>query len=224
MINFGKVTPDEAIEYFVKKLLLSPEEFKALEDEAKTLAFMVTDLAKDAELNFVFDSIKKALEEGQGFNEWKKNTKELWKKKGWSNHRIKTIYNTNMHQAKSVGTWKQMQETKEDFPYLRYSAILDNHTRASHASMHGKVIHIEDKFWDSFYPPNGLNCRCQAYAITASKAKKFGVTPDVAKVGFADVGWNYNAGKAYDKKLNELSAKQSVKTQKAKTEVESLLK
>ena len=224
MINFGKVTPDEAIEYFVKKLLLSPEEFAALEQDAKVFAFTVSELTKNSELEFVFGSIKKALDEGQGFAEWKKQTKEIWKQKGWSDFRVKTVYQTNMHQAKSIGSWKQMQETKEDFPYLRYSAILDNHTRPSHAMMHGKVLPIDDKFWDSFYPPNGFNCRCQAYAITASKAKKFGVTPDVAKVGFADEGWNYNTGKAYDKKLNELSAQQSVKTEKAKADAQSLLK
>ena len=172
----------------------------------------------------MFGSIKKALEEGQGFAEWKKQTKELWKQKGWSDFRVKTVYQTNMHQAKSIGTWKQMQETKEDFPYLRYSAILDNHTRQSHAMMHGKVLPINDKFWDSFYPPNGFNCRCQAYAITESKAKKFGVTPDVAKVGFADDGWNYNAGKSYDKKLSELSAQALRKTEKAKADAWSLLK
>lgn len=224
MINFGKVTPEEAIEYFVKKLLLSPEEFAALEQDAKTMAFTVSELSKQTELQFVFDSIKKALEEGQGFAEWKKQTKELWKQKGWSDFRIKTVYQTNMHQAKSVGTWKQIQETKEDFPYLRYSAILDSHTRPSHASMHGKVLPVNDKFWDSFYPPNGFNCRCQAYAITESKAKKFGVTPDVAKVGFADDGWNYNAGKSYDKKLSELSAQALRKTEKAKADAWSLLK
>lgn len=204
MFDFGKISPAEAIAFFLAKILLSDEEFAQLEDEAKATAFTIAELAKQTELEFMHSSLLTALEEGMGFSEWKSSIKEIWQKKGWENFRVKTIYQTNMHQAKAVGSWKQMQETKEALPYLRYSAILDSQTRPSHSKMHGIVLPIDDDFWKKFYPPNGFNCRCQAYAITKRKAEKLGITPDVAKVGFADNGWDSNPALSHGKNLSKM--------------------
>ncbi|MBR6060745.1 MAG: hypothetical protein IKP67_01610, partial [Spirochaetales bacterium] len=37
--------------------------------------------------------------------------------------------------------------------------------------MHGKVFRCDDPFWDSFYPPNGFNCRCDVIPLTDDEIK-----------------------------------------------------
>lgn len=198
MFDFGKILPEEAIAFFVAKLLMSPDEFTLLEDQAKAKAFSITDLANNAELLFLHKSLLEALEEGLGFSAWKQNITELRENNGWTDFRLKTIYQTNMHQAKSIGSWHKMQETKEALPYLKYSAILDDRSRPSHKKMHNIVLPIDDPFWKQFYPPNGFGCRCQAYAVSEYKAKKLGITPKNEKLGFADNGWDNNPALAND--------------------------
>ena len=45
-------------------------------------------------------------------------------------------------------------------PYLKYKTQDDDKVRKSHALLHNVSKHIDDPFWDEFYPPNGWNCRC----------------------------------------------------------------
>jgi SPP1 gp7 family putative phage head morphogenesis protein len=223
MLDFGQITPQEAIEYFKEKSLVTPEQFAALSEKAKALAFTVAELSKQKELEFAYGSIKDALQEGMGYEEWKRSTKELWESKGWQDFRLKTIYQTNMHQAKNAGAWQKHELTKDDLPYLRYSAILDSQTRPSHANMHGIVAHVDDPFWDTFYPSNGFGCRCLAYAISEAKAKRLGITPKSRKIGSTDKGFDYNPGKSYDGKLNSLLKEQSKKTEEVKKEVKKMI-
>jgi len=223
MFDFGKILPEEAIAFFIAKLLMSPEEFALLEDEAKAKAFSITDLANNSELLFLHKSLLEALEEGLGFSAWKQNIVELRENNGWEEFRLKTIYQTNMHQAKAVGSWKKMQETKEALPYLKYSATLDSRLRPSHKKMHGIVLPIDDPFWEQFYPPNGFGCRCQAYAITETKAKKLGITPKNEKIGFADNGWNNNPALSNDS-FETLVKEKKNEVEEVKRKIEKRLK
>jgi Phage Mu protein F like protein len=36
----------------------------------------------------------------------------------------------------------------------------DERVRDSHRVLHGITRHIDDVFWDEYYPPNGWSCRC----------------------------------------------------------------
>ncbi len=89
--------------------------------------------------------------------------------------------------------------------------------------MHGIVAHVDDPFWDTFYPSNGFGCRCLAYAISEAKAKRLGITPKSRKIGSTDKGFDYNPGKSYDGKLDSLLKEQSKKTEGVKKEVKKMI-
>lgn len=48
---------------------------------------------------------------------------------------------------------------------FEYVTVGDNRVREEHELLDGVMRKADDPFWDSFWPPNGYNCRCQAVAI-----------------------------------------------------------
>ena len=85
---------------------------------------------------------------------------------------MEVIYRTNMQNAYMAGRWQELQDNRAAMPYLQYTAVMDNRTRPLHRELHGQVYHIDDPFWDTFYPPNGFNCRC---TVTAYGERLFGL-------------------------------------------------
>nr|WP_277620693.1 phage minor head protein [Campylobacter blaseri] len=141
--------------------------------------------------------------------------------------RLKTIYNTNMRTiyAKSRYTGQMLSSAT----HFRYTAVMDNLTRAKHRGMHNLVLPKTDPFWDTNYPPNGWNCRCQVEAITLSEAKRRGlkVREDSNGInGIADIDFAYNPGKT--DKLDEILAKKKdrfkLNTKLTSKEVNAILK
>ena len=55
---------------------------------------------------------------------------------------------------------------------------MDSRTRPSHAALNGKILRYDDPFWNSFYPPNGWNCRCRVRALSESRLTRKGITPE----------------------------------------------
>lgn len=73
---------------------------------------------------------------------------------------LETEYTTNQKQANGARKWAEVSADKQTFPYLQYVAIIDENTRDEHAALDGIIKKINDSFWDTYFPPNGYNCRC----------------------------------------------------------------
>ena len=237
--------PEKALEYFQSKGYIVPknlsDNWTAVWQEAHAKAFTVARVTRMDILQDIRSSLDSALSEGKTFQQFQKELAPVLAKKGWwgttqdengktvrlgSPRRLKTIYDTNINTAYQSGRYKEMAENTENRPYWQYDAVMDSHTRPAHAALNGKVFRYDDPFWNSFYPPNGWNCRCSVRALekqdfkdrglTAEKSgkdlsteeilvsKKTGLTAEVAvyknpltgEKTTTDAGWNYNPGKA----------------------------
>jgi len=62
--------------------------------------------------------------------------------------------------AKAGKKWSKYDEKKTP-PYLEYVTMKDNRVRPAHIYLDGIIKQKDDKFWDTFMPPNGWNCRCK---------------------------------------------------------------
>jgi SPP1 gp7 family putative phage head morphogenesis protein len=77
-----------------------------------------------------------------------------------------TVEKQHIFQSSNANViWNQQVESRETFPYLQYVTANDEVVRRTHAELHGVVEPIKSKFWDTYYPPNGYNCRCTTASI-----------------------------------------------------------
>lgn len=205
--------PAKVVEYLRQKRPEVHFDYDEIMHGAHHRAFTVAKITKLDLLSDVQESLAYAAENGLGFEEWKKSLLPTLAKKGWlgnvdakdpktgeikqiyvGSRRLKNIYNTNMRVAYAVGAYEEAMSS--DAQFLRYTAVLDSKTRASHRALHGIILPKDHPFWDTHYPPNAWNCRCKARAYTKQELKSRGwsVTENIPSVE-PHPDWAYNVGK-----------------------------
>lgn len=102
---------------------------------------------------------------------------------------LETEYATAISSAQTAAQWASYEEGGNE-NMLQYVTVGDKRVRDSHRSMDGVKKPINDPFWNSYYPPNGWNCRCST-KVAAGKA-----TPD-DKIKYAKIDkmWQTNTAK-----------------------------
>lgn len=238
--------PEKAIEYFKSKGYQITWNWQELWQRAQAKAFTVAGVTSQEVLIDVREAIDKALSNGQAYAGFEYDIKPVLQRKGWwgrhaqtdketgevfgkplNPYRLRTIYQANMQTAYQAGRYATQVENISNRPFWEYVAILDGKTRPSHRALDGIILRADDPFWDSFYPPNGFNCRCRVRArsqedMTDQKlylsnsegklsivnklvSKRTGEVAEVTgyrdpltkKVFTPDVGWSYNPGKEW---------------------------
>lgn len=113
------------------------------------------------------------LRRGEGYREFQKTIDSEFDRAGLTRlapHQIENIYETNVSMAYAAGQMQKMIESAEDFPFWKYSAVLDGKTRPKHAALHGKIFQTGDF---TFWPPIDFRCRCTAIPLTARQAGRY---------------------------------------------------
>jgi SPP1 gp7 family putative phage head morphogenesis protein len=108
---------------------------------------------------------------------------------------LESEYNTSIGTAQMAARWGELWAEREDFPYLQYVAINDERTREAHAALDGVTLPITDSFWNSFFPPNGWNCRCDVIALAEADEVQPESLPSTEEVPMT---FRHNAGKDGD--------------------------
>ena len=193
MINFNfNLTPKEAIKYLQNKGLELTFDYDELIAQAHKKSFTVAKVTKQDLLEDIFTNINTALKDGRSFKDFKKELVPTLKKKGWwgeqdivnpktgevktiniGSRRLRTIYKTNMRVAYQVGRYKQKKALPTSV-YWRYKSALLENSREKHASMHGIILHRDDPWWITNYPPNGWGCHCKVTAHSLKEITKKG--------------------------------------------------
>lgn len=213
-ISFFK-EPTEVYEFIKQKEPQIHFDYDEIMHDTHKQVFTISKMTNLDLLKDMQKSLSEAYKKGIGFEEWKKDITPHLAKNGWlgnvkvtnpktgeikeiyvGSRRLKTIYNTNMRTAYAKARYNSQMNSIGN--YFRYTAVMDNLTRASHAKLHGTILPKTDPFWDRNYPPNGWNCRCQVQVLTDSEISRYGYTPlsdssflqDIADKDFA-----YNPGK-----------------------------
>lgn len=221
MIDIDFTLPfEEQIAYFLQKgLTISPNSWRDIWRQAHARAFTVARVTAMEVLEDIRKEIDRAMASGMSFADFRKRIIPMLEKKGWwappgekatvvlpdgtvmkrlTGWRLTTIYGTNMASAYSVGRFKQMMENVERRPYWQYMSMQDAAVRPAHARLHGRIYRYDHPFWDTWYPPNGFNCRCYVKALTPGQVKALGlqVHEDIPTDIYPDEGWDYHVGKA----------------------------
>ena len=64
--------------------------------------------------------------------------------------------------------WEQFAADGDRYN-LQYRTANDGSVRPEHAALHGVTLPPSDPFWQSYFPPNGWNCRCTAVQVLKDK-------------------------------------------------------
>ncbi len=127
--------------------------------------FIVAGVTSQSMLDMIKSEAEKAFTQGSTFQEFQENLKL----KGFepdNPYHLRTNFQQAIKSARASAEWKDIQDTKEIFPYLRYVTMQDDAVRDEHRALDGIVRHVDDPFWDEYYPPNGWGCRCGKEQLT----------------------------------------------------------
>lgn len=225
--------PEQAIAFLDSKGYRTSIDWTDTFNEEHDASFTVAKIAKVDLLRDIHVSLLDAMAEGKPFEAWRAELEPVLRAKGWLGkvvdeeltgtsqpvfvgpRRLRTIYDTNIRMARSVGLWRRIQANKEALPFLRYSAVLDRRTRPQHRAWHEIILPVDHPFWLTHFPPNGWNCRCTVIQLSQRDLDRRGwkVTldpPTIDLVPFRrkggstvyevprgiDPGFGYNAGVA----------------------------
>ena len=136
------------------------------------------------------EQLTKLLVDSEGkprtFSEFKKVAKPITDEYNitW----LQTEYDQSIAQSQMAIKWQGFAEAADIFPNLEYRATMDGRVRDSHKALNGTVRPIKDPFWNTYYPPNGWNCRCTVIQTDKAVTKPpKGIEPDK--------GFDHNSGK-----------------------------
>lgn len=81
---------------------------------------------------------------------------------------LQAEYNFCQASADMAAKWEQF-EADGDRYNLQYRTQHDDKVRPEHAALDGVTLPPSDPFWETYYPPNGWNCRCTVAQVRKSK-------------------------------------------------------
>lgn len=89
------------------------------------------------------------------------------------NGTLKTEKDTALRSGQMAYKWKDLQDTKDIFPFAEFDAVIDNRTTDLCYSLHGIVVPADHPFLLTYWPPNHFNCR-----LNVRKLRRGAPTPD----------------------------------------------
>lgn len=189
--------PEGALRYFDSLNLPLPANAGEAIAQTAAKARSIAGIYQQEIVGDLLNSLRQSAAEGTPFATWRKNAMVMLRERGLAldkagdmvqqstgevvgtgltRHRLQTIFQTQMTNARMASLWQKLQENKDARPYLQYSAINDARTRPAHRALDNVVYHIDDPFWDYFYPPNGFRCRCYVMALAPRDVAREGLT------------------------------------------------
>ena len=186
-VEYGRLPFREQIEFFRRKLKLPSSGWTDIYTHEHDWAFVVAGANRDALLEDFHKAVSRAIEDGATLADFRKDFDSIVKRHGWDynggrNWRSRIIYETNLRTSYAAGRWQQLQRLKSVRPYWQYvHSDAVQHPRPLHQSWDGLVLHADDPWWHTHFPPNGWGCQCTVHALNERDLQRLGKTgPDTA--------------------------------------------
>lgn len=97
---------------------------------------------------------------------------------------LETIFRTNLQTAYNSGKYYEGRAAEAELPYWQYRTVGDDRVRPEHAALDGLVYRKDSGFWNTWYPPNGFNCRCTVVELDDLDLQAEGLTVQSAPPKF----------------------------------------
>lgn len=227
----------EQVDFFRSKINLPTERWDDIVRNAHDRAFIVAGAAKADLLNDLRDAVDKAIVNGESIQSFRARFNDIVKKNGWEgwtgsgskkgrDWRTRVIYQTNLSTSYAAGRYRQLNDpdlaaVRPYWQYIHNDTV--QHPRPLHVSWSGMVLHKDDPWWQTHFPPNGWGCRCRVKAVRKSeykgaKAPDDGTYTHIDSNGVShtvpkgiDYGFDYQPGARTDTKLREFVQEKLIK-------------
>lgn len=173
---------DEAIEWFLARIIMSPDQVAMLTRRARQRAWWIAGTAQANAVQSVFDSIAEAMKRGDSYDNWRKRIAPIlnraWSLRGGkAAHRMAVIYRNAVQHAYGRGRYEQMAEpaVKRLRPYWMFDAVMDSRTTSICRPLDHKIVAADHPWWDTHYPPLHHQCRSAVRTLRESDAKRRGI-------------------------------------------------
>lgn len=185
---------DEAIEWFLARVVLDRGEFDALKAAARRQAFTVSNLSSLRMVDEIMREIARSLTGAESLGDFRRRVipklRREWGPGGTRDAagrrinvgaRVNTIFRTNVLSAYNEGRFQQMSRPiiKRLRPYWMYDAVMDSRTTNICRPRDKKVFPADSPWWETNYPPLHYNCRSGVRALKAAEALRRGVSSPV---------------------------------------------
>jgi uncharacterized protein with gpF-like domain len=180
------VAPGEAIAFLRRKLDIPTRHWTDLWNEMHSAAFVVAGAEREALLADFHQAVLDAIEQGGTLEQFRQDFDAIVAEHGWSyrgsrNWRSRVIYETNIRMASAAGRWEQIQEVKDDRPYLRYVHTEgERYPRPLHEAWHDTVLPVDDPWWLTHFAPNGWGCKCFVQSLNERDLERYGLSVSAA--------------------------------------------
>lgn len=114
------------------------------------------------ELGEAFPSLLDEDGKKKPFNQFLNDVKKI--DQTYNERYLKAEYNFASASSDMAARWEQFAKDEDEY-YLQYRTANDGAVRPEHAALHDITLPASDSFWDSYYPPNGWNCRCTVVQV-----------------------------------------------------------
>ena len=102
-------------------------------------------------------------------NRFQRSRKETLKiDETYNKQYLRAEYNFATQSTLLALKWKEYEKDGDDYN-LQYRTANDERVRKQHAALHNITLPPSDPFWNSYYLPNELNCRCNVVQVRKSK-------------------------------------------------------
>lgn len=118
------------------------------------------------ELNEAFPSLLDENGERKPFERFLNDVQKI--DKTYNRNYLRAEYNFVQSSAEMAAKWEHFSEDGDRYN-LQYRTAGDDKVRPAHAELNGITLPPSDSFWESYYPPNGWNCRCTVVQVRKSK-------------------------------------------------------
>ena len=173
------VTPDvqrydEALDWFIRRTVMTAEEASRIGTYARRDAFWVGASLQAEQVQRVFDHITVALEKGESFADFRKRIASTLR----NDAHAETVFRNATQKAYNAGRYQQMREPDvlRFRPYWLFDAILDSRTSEICQACKDTLLHADDPWWAGHIPPLHHRCRSSIRNLRKSEAEKRGLT------------------------------------------------
>lgn len=118
------------------------------------------------ELNEAFPSLLDSNGNRKSFEQFYNDVQKI--DKTYNQNYLHAEYNFVHASAQMAAKWEQYARDGDRYN-LQYRTAGDDKVRPEHAALNGVTRPMNDPFWETYYPPNGWNCRCTVVQVRKAK-------------------------------------------------------